>query len=380
MDYRLDLYAVLIFMGIAQAVFLSVFFFLKADKNKQYNLFQGLHLLGMALVSTEIFMMYTGYIQQAYFLVDFSESVGLALGPLYLAMVLSIAKGKLPRYFYLHFFPFVFYSLYLGLFLLLPEPAKHNAWLGAYHPDFPMIPYEYPYDADPLGIRGEITLITLVHVFLYGMLCLGYTVKFFIAHKESFWRPKNPALKSLRAVPLIILTVFLMVLLVKINNLNDTGDYLYAAFVSGVIYFISFSVLKNSTFFQQTIEIPRYKSSRLSEEDKGSLLEQFKLYLEEEKPFCSSQFSLPQAAKHVRTTVHTLSQAVNEGWGKTFNEVVTEYRIKEAQLILASEEGKRIKIEEVAERVGYSSKSSFNTGFKKITGQTPSEYRDNSTL
>ncbi len=31
---------------------------------------------------------------------------------------------------------------------------------------------------------------------------------------------------------------------------------------------------------------------------------------------------------------------------------------------------------EVAERVGYNSKSAFNTAFKKFTSQTPSEYRE----
>ena len=33
-------------------------------------------------------------------------------------------------------------------------------------------------------------------------------------------------------------------------------------------------------------------------------------------------------------------------------------------------------IEEVAERVGYNSKSAFNTAFNKITAQTPSMFRN----
>jgi AraC-like DNA-binding protein len=34
-------------------------------------------------------------------------------------------------------------------------------------------------------------------------------------------------------------------------------------------------------------------------------------------------------------------------------------------------------IEEIAEQVGYNSKSAFNKAFKNHTGQTPSEYRKN---
>jgi AraC-like DNA-binding protein len=34
-------------------------------------------------------------------------------------------------------------------------------------------------------------------------------------------------------------------------------------------------------------------------------------------------------------------------------------------------------VEDIAEQVGYNSKSSFNTVFKKQTGMTPSEFRKN---
>jgi AraC-like DNA-binding protein len=38
--------------------------------------------------------------------------------------------------------------------------------------------------------------------------------------------------------------------------------------------------------------------------------------------------------------------------------------------LLVSSENQHIKIEEIAEMVGYNSKSAFNTAFKKIVGQT----------
>ena len=56
-------------------------------------------------------------------------------------------------------------------------------------------------------------------------------------------------------------------------------------------------------------------------------------------------------------------------------ELLASYRIKEAQRILASENGKKLTIEEVAEQVGYNSKSAFNAAFKKITKHTPSAFR-----
>ena len=52
---------------------------------------------------------------------------------------------------------------------------------------------------------------------------------------------------------------------------------------------------------------------------------------------------------------------------------VAEYRVGEAKKLLKDQPN--IKVEEIAEQVGYNSKSSFNTVFKKLTGSTPSEFR-----
>ena len=67
---------------------------------------------------------------------------------------------------------------------------------------------------------------------------------------------------------------------------------------------------------------------------------------------------------------------INEKLNQSFFEMIASYRIEAAKSILNTEMGKKLIIEEVAERVGYNSKSAFNTAFKKFTSQTPSEYRE----
>ena len=56
--------------------------------------------------------------------------------------------------------------------------------------------------------------------------------------------------------------------------------------------------------------------------------------------------------------------------------MLASYRVEEAKTILRTELGKKLTIEEIAEQVGYNSKSAFNTAFKKFALQTPSEYRE----
>ena len=73
---------------------------------------------------------------------------------------------------------------------------------------------------------------------------------------------------------------------------------------------------------------------------------------------------------------HHISQVINEKLHMSFFELIASYRIKEAESILLDPANDLLTIEEVAEEVGYNSKSAFNKTFKKLTGKTPSECRD----
>ena len=61
--------------------------------------------------------------------------------------------------------------------------------------------------------------------------------------------------------------------------------------------------------------------------------------------------------------------------GKNFYDFVNHYRVQEAKEQLGNPALSQKTIQRVFEDVGFNSKSTFNTIFKKVTGQTPSEYR-----
>lgn len=375
MSYRIDLFAVFIFLGIIQAIFLSFFFLSKENRKNQANVFQGLLLIVVACCILEIFLMYTGYIVHAFYLVDFSESLAFLIGPLFYFVVLCLVRGRIDRFQYLHLLPFVLYSFCLLPFLALPEDAKYNAWVNSYRPDLTFRNFNYPYNADPLSIRRYVTHITLLSIFFYTLIGLFETVKAFQKKKESFWRPITPALLRLRSLSLALLSVALIVLIVKLSNKRDMGDHVFATYIALTIYFTSFSVIINSSFFKQTTvnEVIKYKASLLTPELQLHTLKKLEELMKTDKPFLRPYFSLPDLAQNLNVSVHALSQAINEGLGKSFFEMLAAYRVEEAKRFLL--EQPNIKIEEIAEQVGYNSKSSFNTAFKKITGKTPSEFR-----
>ena len=95
------------------------------------------------------------------------------------------------------------------------------------------------------------------------------------------------------------------------------------------------------------------------------------------KYYLNNLASLSELSKTIRESSHHVSQVINEQLDMNFFELLAKYRIEEAEKNMLEDKDKRITIEELAEQVGYNSKSAFNNAFKKLTSQTPSEFREN---
>ncbi|MBO9505907.1 helix-turn-helix domain-containing protein [Thalassospira sp. A3_1] len=88
--------------------------------------------------------------------------------------------------------------------------------------------------------------------------------------------------------------------------------------------------------------------------------------------------TMPKLANAVGVTPNQLSYVLNQHLGKSFFDFVNEVRTNEASRLLIEEPDRTIL--DIAISVGFNSKSTFNLAFKKITGKTPSAYRDEKIL
>lgn len=170
MPYKIDWFAIFIFLGIVQGVFLSVFFFSKENRKIPSNVFEGLMVLSMAGCTFEIFLCYTGYIQSCLWLVDYSEFMSFIIGPSFYLMMISLVKGRVERKHYLHYGAAAIWLLLQLPFLIQGEDVKWNAWIGAYHPpgldfrpvELPSYFYNPPYHSE----------IILLHLTFYTPLVM----------------------------------------------------------------------------------------------------------------------------------------------------------------------------------------------------------------
>jgi len=98
-------------------------------------------------------------------------------------------------------------------------------------------------------------------------------------------------------------------------------------------------------------------------------------HMEVGRPWLEPDLTLEELAGQLQLRTKVLSQAINEGLGQNFFELINSYRIGEAKRLLTNPADKKITVLEVLYQVGFNSKSSFNTVFKKQTGLTPSEFK-----
>ncbi|WP_224490708.1 helix-turn-helix domain-containing protein [Robertkochia flava] len=98
-------------------------------------------------------------------------------------------------------------------------------------------------------------------------------------------------------------------------------------------------------------------------------------YMATEEVFLDPSLTIFELAKGIGLTSAELSLFLNKNLGKNFFEFINEYRIERAKKILEDPDKKQLTILEILYAIGFNSKSSFNTAFKKHVGKTPTEYR-----
>jgi AraC-like DNA-binding protein len=93
------------------------------------------------------------------------------------------------------------------------------------------------------------------------------------------------------------------------------------------------------------------------------------------KPFLDPDITLKKLASRISVQSKHLSQIINKYKNQNFYDYINYYRINEAKNILVDSKNNKT-ILEVLFECGFNSKSAFNTHFKKITGSTPTQFKN----
>lgn len=112
----------------------------------------------------------------------------------------------------------------------------------------------------------------------------------------------------------------------------------------------------------------------LPEDKAGDLMARFTAAMTGDKLFTDPSITVGAVAEKLGTNRTYLSKAINESTGKTFTQVINDYRIREAISLISDLEA-NMPLKQICAEVGFSSLSTFYTTFQATTGMTPARYR-----
>ncbi len=102
--------------------------------------------------------------------------------------------------------------------------------------------------------------------------------------------------------------------------------------------------------------------------------EKLEQYVRDEKPFLKPDLSLQELATALGTNTSVLSRLINQGFDQNFNDFINAYRVEVFKEKLLEPGKQHLTLLAIALDCGFNSKATFNRAFRKVTGQSPSEY------
>jgi AraC-like DNA-binding protein len=381
-DIHISIFDIFIFLGVFQGLLISWFFVKNSTNNNRANLYQGFLLLFLSLAIFEEWLNNTGYIVKVLFFTNFSEPFNFAFGPLFYLYVRSTLEPGERSKVWGHFILMLFWLFYMVFQFIQPEEMKYNSYIQTKHPDWNYLDVTTKISDDPLGIRTFVNQLSILQFVVYFTACVILLRKKLRSVGQSMFNTDNEMIIIVRNTTIHFLMIIVIFIGTKLyfGMRSDIGGYLIASYVSFMIYWTSYQILDRSDFFYKprsflSFPVLKYQKSSLSDEAKEMIISKITREMKDRKYFTNNLASLSGLSRQIGESPHHVSQVINEKLNKNFFELLAIYRVEYAkELILKDREG-RLTVEELTELVGYNSKSSFNTAFKKYTQKTPSEYR-----
>lgn len=375
---------IILLQGIARiSVFVSLLmaFFLLTVKteNKLANRLFAWFFIVSAIDLSGFFVI--AYIQDYLDLMIFRWTICLLAMPLFYLYVLSVCYSdfKLKWKHLLHLLPIILVNLVFLPRLYLASDADMKLLSG----DLEHMP--------------EIYLIQILIEFQY----VFYIVSAFLILKkyreiylENYTNPSTSTYKYLFQMTTVFLIAHCLVALKNVLRYSDYRQiFLWLNVVVGsVALFITcwlvMKALNHPELFrginskiQLTKDIlpeveEKTESKKVQDDAISTQISRLKQYMAEREPFLDPSLTIQELANQIDIPVRDLSVLINHHMDQHFFDFVNEYRIQKAMGILKDQSRSQLTVLEILYEVGFNSKSSFNTSFKKHTNLTPTAYRN----
>lgn len=325
-------------LGAFNGLLLSIYFAVHAKKKIFTNYFLSLLLFVLSIrIIKSVFFYFNPHLANIFIQIGLSACV--LIGPSLYLYLKTYAENKKPNWSK-HIFPYLAVITILGFF--------------------------YPYVEHTFLWRRWVVKGIYLQWFVYIIQSAKYLQPIINKFKEK---------KSLHKIDIWVLNIYLGVTLIWLAYTTSA----YTSYITGALSFtftlyvtVLLLIFKNNNENSFSQEKEKYKNKEIDQKTLDIIGQKLSIITEKEL-YLNPNFTLDEAAKELQITKHVLSQYVNEILGKSFSNLIKEYRVEKAKKLLESETN--YTIESLGYDSGFSSKSTFFTAFKKTTGLTPAEYQ-----
>lgn len=151
---------------------------------------------------------------------------------------------------------------------------------------------------------------------------------------------------------------------------NIKTYYFSYIWLSATIYYLVYRWHVGSSIQQIDKPVKSRKSVKNLRYDPSEVFEQ----VSKNKYYLDPKLTLKKLATQMELNINDLSQTINIGLGKTFNDFINELRVNEVKQKIHDAKYAHLNYLGIAMESGFNSKATFNRAFKKFTGVNPTTY------
>ena len=282
----------------------------------------------------------------------------------------------LPAYTLVQFFPFLYGSFFF-LYIRTITVKRHLSWHDSIHflGFMFMVGVNIPWIFNPWekGPRGFVYFDLSLYVYSVSYVLAGlYAIKRYRkALEEQQSNTDGIALLWIDVMAYFQAVIwFIAVFLWLVPIVTNYVWIIYLTVAVWMTVMGYLALLQQNIKPIKVIDVPtKVTDERFPEVDAklSQLMNEQQLYLE-------PTLNIGQLAKKAGYPEYLVSLVINQFHNKTFREYINELRVGASEVILQDAQNKRT-ILSIAYDCGFTSKSTFNSAFKRIKHMTPSEFR-----
>ncbi|MCQ9634221.1 AraC family transcriptional regulator [Chryseobacterium sp. WG23] len=362
-------------IGIFLVLFLALFLFTVKTKYKLRNRLLAFFLFTNAVDALKFLM--RDFPVNFINLEAFRWSINYLVPASFYLYVLSVCFSNFrlkPKHLW-HTIPFITFNLYMAYGIYFEGRASKVSFINA---------------------LSESPIMQFFHILFEVLFQVYFIASFLVIRKsktiylENYTNPDISILNALYKITILYYVLHFIVLIrwlvTFIFGMGDIRAWIVTldgfAFLFCTCWYL-FVALNKPEFFRGVNSdlkpikevIPKQKTNPLTVEEKNKEIQFLKDFMVEKEPYLDSSLTIQDLSEQVKIPVKDLSTLINLYMDKHFFDFVNEYRIEKAMQILKDPSQKELTVLEILYQVGFNSKSSFNTSFKKYTGKTPTDFR-----